>query len=88
MGEVIAFRRPRSDAQLWTVADLVALDRLAARTDGAAGWEIEPTGGRAFVTGAEDETLLIVSRERTGLSVTSGWARIPHWHGSSLERYG
>jgi hypothetical protein len=87
MGEVIAFHR-RRQASAWVSADRQALDRLVARMPAATGWELEPGGGRAFITGAEDETLLIVSRTATGLAVASGWERAPHWHGPSLERYG
>lgn len=87
MGEVIAFHR-RRQASAWVSADRQALDRLVARMPAATGWELEPAGGRAFIIGAEDETLLIVSRTATGLAVASGWERAPHWHGPSLERYG
>lgn len=88
MGEVIAFRRACLRSPVWSAEVRAALDRLVKRVPGAAGWEIDPAGDRAFVTGAEDETLLIVSRERDGLAVSSGWSRRPHWHGPSLERYG
>ena len=87
MGEVIAFQR-RQPACPWAPADLYALDHLVARLPGATGWELEPGTGRAFITGAEDETLLIVSRTAAGLAVASGWDRAPHWHGPCLERYG
>ena len=87
MGEVIAFQ-PRRRNGAWAPADFLALDRLVARLPAAAGWELEPGTGRAFVTGSEDETLLIVSRTPAGLAVASGWERAPHWHGPSLERYG
>lgn len=88
MGEVIAFESRRKSLAAWRRSDLDALDRLASRLPGATGWEIEGASGRAFVTGAEDETLLIVRLEAAGLSVASGWERLPHWHGPSLERYG
>lgn len=87
MGEVIAFQYPRRQTA-WSPADLHALDRLVTRLPAATGWELEPGGGRAFITGAEDETLLIVSRSPTGLAVACGWEREPHWRGPSLERYG
>jgi hypothetical protein len=87
MGEVIAFHR-RRHAPAWSSADLQALDRLVARLPAATGWELEPGTGRAFVTGAEDETLLIVSRGPSGLAVACGWEHAPHWRGASLERYG
>lgn len=87
MGEVIAFHR-RRQAGVWAPADLDALDRLVTRLPAATGWEMEPVTGRAFIIGAEDETLLIVSRTAAGLAVASGWERAPHWHGPSLERYG
>ncbi|WPZ37013.1 hypothetical protein T8K17_12840 [Thalassobaculum sp. OXR-137] len=87
MGEIVAFQhRPR--ARAWSAADLRALDLLVARLPAATGWELEPCTGRAFITGAEDETLLIVGRTAAGLAVASGWERTPHWHGPSLERYG
>lgn len=87
MGEVIAFQH-RLRARAWSPTDLRALDRLVARLPAATGWELDPGTGRAFITGAEDETLLIVSREADGLAVACGWERAPHWHGRSLERYG
>lgn len=87
MGEVIAFGK-RPSPRSWSPADFRALDRLVTRLPAATGWELDAASARAFVTGAEDETLLIVSREPSGLTVTSGWARVPHWRGPSLERYG
>ena len=87
MGEVIAFQRRRRPA-VWGSRDLDALDRLVDRLPAATCWELDPMSGRAFVIGAEDETLLIVSRTATGLAVASGWERAPHWHGLSLECYG
>lgn len=88
MGAVIPFQPRRIHRAPWSATDLAALDRLVLRTPGATGWEMEPVSGRAFVTGAEDETLLIVSRGPGGLAVASGWERAPHWQGPSLERYG
>lgn len=87
MGIVLPFptRRPRSGG--WTAGERAALDRLTDRVAGATGWEAEVGGTRAFIIGAEDETLLIVSRGANGLAVSSGWNGAPHWRGASLERY-
>jgi len=74
MGVVIPFR-PRPAP--WTPSDLAALDRLVAELPGATDWEVDADGSRAFVTGAEDETLLIVRRDPTGFAVLKGWERRP-----------
>ncbi|MDF1790878.1 MAG: hypothetical protein P1U88_03165 [Thalassobaculaceae bacterium] len=76
MGDVIAFPVCRRRSAVWTPDDLAALDRLAAEMPGATEWEMEPDGTRAFVLGAEDETLLIVRRAPGGLAISRGWERV------------
>lgn len=87
MGDVIPFRPRRADPRTWTPTELAALDRLIARMPGAVAWELESDERRAYILGAEEETLLMVSRSPTGIAVASGWNPVPHWHGPSLERY-
>lgn len=84
MGDVVAFPQRRT---IWTMGEIAGLDRLTSAHPGAVGWEIEPLGRRAFITGVEDETLLIVTRVPGGIAVTRGWDHAPHWRGPSLERY-
>lgn len=89
-GIVIPFpvRRVRS---AFGPEDYAALDRLVARLRhcGALRWEIEEraAGARAFVLGAEDETLLIVSKTAAGITVTSGYAHELLWQGDRLPGY-
>lgn len=75
MGTVVPFPTRRRLPAAWAPDELAALDRLAAELPGATDWEVEPDGTRAFVTGAEDETLLIVRRSPGGLAVSRGWDR-------------
>lgn len=89
MGAVIPF--PAQRTVEFDIAERIALDRLVRRlrSAGAVGWEVETGPGlaRAYVTGAEDETLLIVSKSGAGISVTSGYAHRLLWRGDTLERY-
>ncbi|EDP65895.1 hypothetical protein BAL199_03684 [alpha proteobacterium BAL199] len=91
MGIVVAFpQRPKAVA--FGPEDFAALDRLVARTrhSGAVRWEIEDraTGhARAYVLGAEDETLLIVTKSRSGITVNSGYAHELLWQGDRLAGY-
>lgn len=90
MGVIVPFPSKRT-ASRFVAEDIVALDRLVARLRpaGAVGWELDPTPGhsRAFVVGAEDETLLIVDKTAHGISVRSGFAHRLIWRGESLTRY-
>jgi hypothetical protein len=90
MGIVVAFpQRPKTIA--FGPEDHAALDRLVARTRraGAVRWEIEDRIGqaRAYVLGAEDETLLIVTKCRSGITVSSGYAHELLWQGDRLAGY-
>ena len=90
MGIVIAFpRRPAGAA--FGPEDRAALDRLVERLRhaGALRWEVEqrPGHARAYVLGAEDETLLIVSKSGTGITVGSGYANELLWQGDRLAGY-
>ena len=63
------------------------LDRL--RPAGAIGIDEEPGPGlaRAFVVGAEDETLVIVRKTRAGVSIDSGFAAATLWSGCDVAQY-
>lgn len=67
--------------------DRRALDRLVTRLRGAGavGWETD--GSRAYVVGAEDETLLIVSKGGGGIAVSSGCGHELLWRGDRLAGY-
>lgn len=71
--------------------DRAALDRLVDRLRGrgATGWEIEqrPGHARAYVLGAEDETLLIVAKGAQGVVVSAGHGPDPLWQGDRLAGY-
>ncbi|NQW12477.1 MAG: hypothetical protein HQ481_21640 [Alphaproteobacteria bacterium] len=90
MGVVVPFPKHRV-AERFAAEDIVALGRLAdrLRPAGAVGWELDPTPGqtRAFIVGAEDETLLIVDKTPGGIAVRSGFARRLIWHGDALTSY-
>jgi|GEM_PF-757305 len=89
-GTVIPFPHRRT-VNAFGPDDYAALDRLVARLrrSGAVRWEIEERRGqaRAFVLGAEDETLLIVAKTAVGISVGSGYAHELLWHGDRLAAY-
>lgn len=90
MGIVIPFPGRRA-----TIAfgpeDRAALDRLVARLRraGAVCWEIEerPGHARAYVLGAEDETLLIVAKTGDGITISSGYGHELLWRGDRLAGY-
>lgn len=89
-GIVIPFpRRPAATA--FGPDDHAALERLVARLrhSGAVRWEAEerPGQARAYVLGAEDETLLIVAKTVGGISVSSGYANELLWRGERLAGY-
>lgn len=86
MGTVITLPIRRS-AAAFGPDDRRALDRLVARLRhaGAVGWETD--GPRAYVVGAEDETLLIVSRSDAGVAVSSGRGHELLWRGDRLAGY-
>ena len=90
MGKVIAFRSNRAPAALGP-DDRATLDRLVVllRPAGALRWEAEPGPRRvrAFILGAEDETVLIVSKGPDGVTVTSGYRHEPLWRGERLAAY-
>ena len=89
-GIVIPFPHRRA-ANVFGPDDHAALDRLVARLrrSGAVRWEAEerPGQARAFVLGAEDETLLIVAKTAGGISVSSGYAHELLWRGDRLTGY-
>ena len=89
-GIVIPFPR-RPVASVFGPDDRAALDRLVARLrrSGAVRWETEERPGqvRAFILGAEDETLLIVVKTAGGISVCNGYAGEPLWRGDRLAGY-
>lgn len=90
MGIVIPFPR-RRPAGAFGPEDYAALDRLVERLrhSGAVRWEIDerPSHARAFVLGAEDETLLIVAKTGDGITVSSGFAHQLLWRGDRLAGY-
>ncbi len=90
MGEVIAFRGRRAPATLGP-DDCAALDRLVTRLRavGAVRWEAEPGQGhvRAYVLGAEDETVVIVSMGGGSVTVSSGYRHELLWQGARLAAY-
>lgn len=90
MGIVIAFPQ-RARTVAFGPDDCAALDRLVGRTrgTGAVRWEVDerPGQARAYILGAEDETLLIVTKSRTGITISSGYAPEPLWQGERLAGY-
>lgn len=86
MGMVIPFAARRPPAVLGP-EDRSALDRLVMRLRpaGAVGWETD--GARAYVVGAEGETLLIVAKAADGVAVLSGFAHRLLWRGERLAGY-
>lgn len=86
MGIVIAFpsRRP---AAAFGPEDRAALDRLVARLREAGALRWESDGARAYVLGAEDETLLIVAKGGAGITVSSGFGHELLWRGDLLAGY-
>ena len=86
MGQVVGFPG-RPPAAAFGPDDRAALDRLVdrLRPAGAVGWEAE--GGRAYVLGAEDETLLIVAKGAAGIVVSNGLAHELLWRGERLPGY-
>lgn len=90
MGIVVPFphRRP---AAAFGPDDFAALDRLVERLrrSGAVRWETEERSNhaRAYVLGAEDETLLIVAKSGRGITVSSGFAHELLWQGDRLTGY-
>ena len=75
----------------FTQEDRAALDRLVGRLRRAGAHAVEVEGGQgaaqAFVTGVEGETLMIVRKSPTGVSVHSGFADQTLWHGRNLHAY-
>lgn len=86
MGTVIAFPSRRPGAAFGP-DDRAALDRLVARLHGAGAVRWEVDGGRAYVLGAEDETLLIVAKGGAGITVSSGFGHQLLWRGDRLAGY-
>lgn len=90
MGTVIPFPR-RRPASAFGPDDRAALDRLVhrLRPSGAVRWEIEERTdhARAYVLGAEDETMLIVAKSTGGITVNSGFAHELLWQGDRLTGY-
>ena len=90
MGTVIAFPQ-RAKTVAFGPDDYAALDRLVGRTKpaGAVRWEVDdqPVPARAYILGAEDETLLIVTKTRAGITINSGYAPEPLWRGDRLAGY-
>jgi len=86
MGTVITLpiRRPTG---MFGPEDRRALDRLVARLRavGAVGWETD--GPRAYIVGAEDETLLIIAKGGGGIVVSSGHGHELLWRGDRLAGY-
>ncbi len=89
-GIVVPFPHRRR-ANAFGPDDYAALDRLVARLrcSGAVRWETEEDAGhaRAYVLGAEDETLLIVAKTAGGISISSGYRGDPVWRGDRLAGY-
>ena len=90
MADILNFPERRA-AILFSPEDRAALSRLLdrLRPAGAVGIDEEPGPGiaRAFVVGAEGETLIMVRKTRSGVSIDSGFGAATLWSGREVAQY-